>query len=454
MRPCGIVLILLALAAPIPLFLALAASRDAAAIFSQYVGAVAVVTTALTMLLATRAPWLENVFGGLDQIFVLHKWLGVGILAAALIHESIDAELRGLGAETALSELGEGLGEQALNGFIVIVAMALILAIPYRLWRWTHRLAGVVFLLAVAHFALVRKPFALTDPLGLYILGFCVLGAVSYALTLFPIRARRAYEVASVERTGGAVDIRLEPLGAPMRHQAGQFAFLAFDAPGLGEPSLGEPHPFTISDAPREDGSLRFTIKPLGDGTRRIAEALKPGVRAVLRGPNGRFLRPRRAEVEVWIAAGVGVTPFAAWSASLAQAPSSESWPIHIFYCARCRAEAPLLDEIERVAAENPRVTLHLVHSDAGERLTADQIVDALGPALPRADVAFCGPSAMGDALGGGLRAHGLPSRRFRREAFEIRGTIWPLSLINAAGIERLLGYLRAGAGSAQRYRS
>jgi len=69
-----------------------------------------------------------------------------------------------------------------------------------------------------------------------------------------------------------------------MRQAPGQFAFVRFAARGHMEP-----HPFTISQGPTEDGRLRFTIKPLSDFTDNLGGAIRPGVKAKVPGPYGRF---------------------------------------------------------------------------------------------------------------------------------------------------------------------
>jgi len=53
---------------------------------SQYFGSTALIIMAISQLLATRFGFLEIIFGGLDRIYALHKWLGIGTLAFILMH--------------------------------------------------------------------------------------------------------------------------------------------------------------------------------------------------------------------------------------------------------------------------------------------------------------------------------------------------------------------------------
>ena len=75
MRPFGLFLTLVLLAVPAFYFFPLSAQHNSSAIFSQYIGVTALIAMGLSQVLSTRFRILETLFGGLDQIYVLHKWL-------------------------------------------------------------------------------------------------------------------------------------------------------------------------------------------------------------------------------------------------------------------------------------------------------------------------------------------------------------------------------------------
>jgi predicted ferric reductase len=422
-----LVVIAAAVLLPLVWFVPLVASRDPIALLSQYFGSVALILMGLSQLMATRWRGVETVFGGLDRVYVLHKWIGVGALAMVLLHDTIDAEMKGLAAVPILEEVAETFGELSLYGLLILIVLSIATAIPYHLWRWTHRFMGGFFALSAFHFIFIAKPFSMGDPLGLYVGAFCLVGVAAYLYTLLPMRrlaASRGYAVDSVERTGGALAITLSPLGGAMRHRAGQFAFVGFD-----QPDLTEMHPFTLSNAPNEDGVLRFSIKLSGDYTQVLAHLMRAGLEARVEGPYGHFARRKGASAEVWVAAGIGITPFLAW----AQAMEAGSPPVHLFFCVRNRAEAAHLTELEALAEAQPALTLHLVVSSVGGRLKASAIQSAIGDKLPSAHAYFCGPTAMRETLLGQLAALGLPRGRFHFEKFEIRSGI---------GLRKVAGWL------------
>jgi len=299
--------------------------------------------------------------------------------------------------------------------------------VPYHLWKWTHRFIGVFFVLGALHYVFILKPYANGDPLGLYMLAILALGPVAYAYTSAPrvVRPSRRYAITGTAREGNALAIEMAPEATPLKHRAGQFAFFSFTGAGLNEP-----HPFTISSAPREDGGLRITVAPLGDLTRRVTKTLAAGQSVRVEGPFGHFGQGVSGP-QVWIGAGVGITPFLA----MAEALASDAPAVTLFYAVRGRSEAPHLAALEALAAAKPNLRLVVWESAQSGRLTPDALVETVGTEFGDGAVLFCGPTSMRDALREGLARHGVSDRRFHFEAFEIRTGI---------GLESLARWLRS----------
>lgn len=413
MRPLGLAVIAASCLAPLIWLPAIAAGRDVVALFSQYLGMLALIVMALAQVIATRAPGVEAIFGAMDQSYRVHKWLGIAGLTAVLLHDTIDADMRGLGAETLLTEAAETAGEISLYGLLILVVITIATFIPYHLWKWTHRLIGVFFVLSAGHYLFILKPFSNVGSLGLYMAAFCAVGVLAYAYTSAPrgMRPSRRYRIEKVERQGQAIAVSMTPEGRPLRHHAGQFAFFAFQGAGFDEP-----HPFTISAGPQMDGALRVTIAPLGDLTMRLVDTLAPEQSVRVDGPYGRFGRVRSGP-QVWIAAGVGVTPFVA----LAEALPSDGAPVEMIYSVASREGAAHADLLREIAAANPRFNLTIWNSATKARLTAGRVAELSSIDLTEANVLFCGPVAMRKKLGDHLRRRGVPPSCFQFEEFEIR---------------------------------
>ncbi len=420
MKPLGLLLVIATTLFPAFQLFSLPNVTDKVALFSQYLGLAALILMSWGQLLATRLVGIEAVFGGLDRVYILHKWAGIIAMAAVLLHDTIDAEMRGLGPETALSELAETLGEISLYGLLILVVISVATVIPYHLWRWTHKAMGALFAAGTFHFFFITKPFAMNDPAGLYSGVFCVIGLAAYCWMLLPERLRpsHGYTIAKLERTGGALAITCKPVGKGLKALPGQFGIFRFVGPGTNEA-----HPFSFSKI-GHDGSLRITVKALGDYTQTLQTSLNERQPLRIQGPFGRFhLSGRRPEI--WIAGGIGITPFLAWAEALpADAPE-----VHLFFCVKSREDAPHLSELEAVVKEKQNLYLHIISSANGQRLSPSVLAGCVPSDLSETRVSFCGPLSLRRTMQSGLSRYGLRSKNFHFEEFEFRTGIGLKSL-------------------------
>ncbi len=416
MRIFGIVLIIVASALPLYWFYPMAVKHGFPAVFSQYIGVVALILMCFTQLLATRLVVLESIFGGLDRMYVLHKWLGIIALAAVLLHDTIDADVEGVGVENGLTELADTFGEISLYGFLILGIITVVTFIPYHWWKLTHKFMGALFAMAAFHYVFIIKPFNVFDPVGIYVNSFCIAGLIFYLYTLLPNtiwRGRHGYTVSKVEQSGDATSVTLSPNGRGLNHAAGQFAFVSFKGAGHNEI-----HPFTISSAPNKDRTIRFSFKQLGNGTRKLSHGIEVGGKARLSPAFGHFRRnDKSATPEIWIAGGIGITPFLAFASALKPTET----PVHLFYCVRMQAQAAHLDELKAAASENKNFHLHLIESQNGGRVSVERIQELTGFSMESCKVYFCGAEKMRTSLASQFKSFGLPARNFKFEEFEIR---------------------------------
>jgi predicted ferric reductase len=412
MNPIGFLVIAATALFPAYQLFTLPNVADKIALFSQYLGLAALILMAWGQVLSTRLRGIETVFGGMDRVYVLHKWVGIIAMAALLLHDTIDADMRGLGRETALNELAETLGEVSLYGLLILVVISVATFIPYHLWKWTHKAMGTMFAAGAFHFFFIMKPFVMSDPAGLYTGFFCAAGLAAYIWTLLPetLRPSYGYKIADLQTTGDALAITLSPTGKPLRPIPGQFGVLQFTGGGMAEP-----HPFSLSKID-ESGSLRVTIKALGDFTGRLKQAAQIGQDVHVQGPFGRFRHTGKTP-EIWVAGGIGVTPFLAWAHALEKSARQ----VELFYCVKSRNQAPHLAELEALAGAKANLNLHVIASSEGNRLSAKMISQIVQGNLSKIHVSFCGPVALREALRNGLAIYGVSARNFQYEEFEFR---------------------------------
>lgn len=411
----------------------------------QATGVLAMGCMSLAMILALRPRWPEAALGGLDKMYRLHKWLGIGALVLAIVHWLwakgpkwavdlgwLERPMRGprggpenpvAQALRSLREPAESLGEWAFYAAVLLIAVALIQSVPYRLFYKTHRLVAVVYLVLVFHTVVLMRFASWATPLGLVMAVLLAYG--TYAAIVVLLRrvgqARRVTgRIAELHRYPGvhvieaAIDL---PKGWP-GHQAGQFAFAIADA-------AEGPHPFTIASAWSEtDRRITFIAKELGDYTRRLAQTLKVGQEITVEGPYGCFTfdddRPR----QIWVGGGIGITPFVARMKHLAKLRrrdprAADRQEVHLFHTT-AEYDADALGKLA-ADAEAAGIRLHVMVDARDGRLTGARIRE-LVPGWREASLWFCGPIGFAAALRRDFAAQGFPVEgRFHQELFAMR---------------------------------
>ena len=233
--------------------------------------------------------------------------------------------------------------------------------------------------------------------------------------TAFGMNKRTAtrFTIDAVNSLERATEVVLKPVGDMLKFKPGQFAFVEVQGKGWSEP-----HPFTISSAPGED-RLRFTMKVLGDWTRKVREELEPGGEVIVRGPYGRFdASNTHSKKQVWIAGGIGLTPFLS---KLRALEDGDDRDIHFAYAARNKGEALYLDELKAIEQMRPNLTLYPLFSDEGDFARIDVAKERLPGQLSDFEYFICGPRPMVDGLMKDLKAEGVKRKAIHVEAFEFR---------------------------------
>jgi predicted ferric reductase len=381
---------------------------------------------ALNLVLGARLRAVEALFGGLDRMYRVHRVNGELAFALLLGHVILILASRAtISTETALDLLGPGAGWTvfagvlASTGMTVAIVVTLFVRVNHELFVYVQRSFGVVFLGATYHVFTSSGPRSDSRALNLYLAALATLGIAAFVyrsvLGSLLVRRRR-YRVVAVNRLDEHVtEFELEPRGEPLAFAPGQFVFVCFYSPTLDRqfaPLLrNQFHPFSITSAP-DESTLRITVKAVGDYTCAM-RLLEPGAGAVVEGPYGSFGAETDNERQVWIAGGIGVTPFLSMSRSL-----NGAWrAVDFYYCVEHEPEAHFLDELHSIARERDEFRVVLVPRDRDGFLTGDRLA-AENEELPSTDVLVCGPPAMIDSLGPQLAAQGLPRERFHAEEF------------------------------------
>lgn len=373
----------------------------------------------LNLLLGARLPFVEWAFGSLDRAYWIHRRIGYSTLVLLTGHVllvTVSRAINSLAAALALFTPSVSwkifAGEIAMVILIVVLLSPLIRRMPHQVFVRLHRLVGLVFAISALHvLSIVGLKWSLPASTAYFLALFVVGGAAFlYRSILGHVLVKRyGYQVDQVNRLGAtAVELVLAPREESLDFRPGQFVFLTVHDGVVG----GEPHPFSVTSSPAEP-RLRLMVKALGDYTKRLQD-LQAGARAEVEGPYGGFSHltvknPR----QVWIAGGIGITPFL----SMARSLDSDDYEVDLYYCTEHADDAFFLDELFALADQNPRLRVTSIRRDSLGLITAEDI-DAASPALGEKDILICGPPRMLHNLQRQFLALGTRPERIHFEDF------------------------------------
>jgi predicted ferric reductase len=404
------------------LFPPIAKLRDFADPFQRALAEV-MATTAMAMMtisivLSLRFRIFEPYFGGLDQMYKTHKTLGTLAVVFLIIHYIIILPSKS-------EQIGLQLGVIAFVGIVGLVLISLIprltilnnyFQLGYHQWKWTHKLLGLFFIVGNFHALNVNNVLVEAPVPGWYWKIMTNIGMFAYVYRelIQPwLQRPHKYNVMRAESLNpSTLELELKPASGKMQYQAGQFAFIRFPAVS----GLTESHPFTISSAPNEQ-HLRFSIKACGDWTKFAHKNAKPNMTVLVEGPYGRMNYKLNDSAQIWIAGGIGITPFASWMRDFDQRLNRD---IHFYYTVRAEKDAIYWEEFERAMGQNQHFFATLNVSSVSGSLTAEKIAAECGN-IAQKHIYMCGPLAMTMGFTKKFKAMGVPNDHLHFEEFNFR---------------------------------
>ena len=390
-------------------------------------GAEAVMLLSTALLLTTLLPAIERSFGGLDRVAVWHRNLALAAIALLVPHVLFVTT----SPDRYETTLGHALGDMALLGLLLLSVWAMapkmraarwpgpvrrLARASYERWLSAHRLAGIFVMIALVHASIVAPALRASVVLRTAYIAVGVIGVAAYlyrellARFVVPIHD---YTVAQLERpTATTATVRLTPTGEPLRFVPGQFVVISF-----GGASAWQRHPFSVASAPTQP-QLELSIKAAGDYTRALQEQLTPGTPARAVGPFGGFDYQRGGARQIWIAGGIGITPFISWLRAIEE-PLDRT--VDFYYSIASDTDGLYLDEIETVSADHPELRFHRHVTSRDGYITADATFSEAATPPGELWIYLCGPPGMVRALAKDYRRLGVPAANIRWERFDIR---------------------------------
>ncbi len=380
----------------------------------------------IQVILIGRISFIEQVFG-FDRMNKIHRLIGQWLVVFLVAHPLLLTIGNAAANEYTLwDQFGSFLSTwkdvflafMGASIFIYIAGISYAIVrkkLRYELWYFLHLLTYLAIILVFFHQV---DSGDLTESLPLYYwytLNFSVFAFVIVYRFIKPlwnsVRFQFRVEHVTLEsKDTFSVYITGKNI-INYKYKAGQYANITFL-----QDSLWFTHPFSFS-AEHNDTYIRFTMKALGDHTKRLGE-LRPGTRIILDGPLGLFIEETsHNEKLLFIAGGIGITPVRAMIGDIMRRAKD----IVLIYAARTEEDIVFRKEFEACQAIYP-FPIHYILStptpgyESGY-LDREKLVRLVPDFFDR-DVFLCGPPPMMDATVKNLKGVGFKNMNIHYEKF------------------------------------
>ncbi|MBD3315631.1 MAG: hypothetical protein GF344_07585 [Chitinivibrionales bacterium] len=388
------------------------------------------------LIISSRIRFFDRRYGHVD-VLVFHGYLAVVAMLFAVGHRLLkSAYYREMSTQIGFGVVGFYL-------FLAVVALSVlfmdnrllrrlkpfvalrrfgvgVLRLDYSLLKLFHNATSVAALLVTVHVLMASS--TREDPLRIALMGgWAGVAGLMYLhhKAVRPFLAwRKGWRVTAViPLTEAIVELRMRRPGKPVGRRPGQFGYFRILSRDCGS----EEHPFTISSAPEND-ELRITVKNLGDYSATLKHVCV-GTKVMMDGPYGIFTPPVQPRPLLFIAGGIGITPFmsmvASWRHHTLERPCTLIWSV------RTAEELVRRELFDTTAKERamfsfvPVVTRSVQPGFPYRRIDKRLLESHSPPALRKQMLVYlCGPESMQAAAAKYLKELGVPSGNIHREAF------------------------------------
>lgn len=369
----------------------------------------------ITFFLSTRNRLLIKLLGSFDQLYQWHRFFAMTSLSLIFLHQITSTDhglvildrylLNGI-------EINE-LGELSRNIFLFLILLALFsFLFKYHHFKFLHRFMLVPYLLGIYHgFASSWVDLLDLSALSVFMITTTSIGVLSSIYMMFlyeDIQFKRTGLISEINLlTSDIIDLKIT-LKKIYRIKPGQFAFLMFENNEIFE----GPHPFTVSGT--HGNHIYFTIKNLGDHTKFLFDKVKINDVVHVSKPYGNLVFESLSPTQVWIAGGVGITPFL----SYVRSPKIIDRHTHLYYAVNKIEHAIHINLFRQLEIENKYFHFHLIETSTQGRLDVKMLnLDA------SSSVWMCGPKPMIDQLNQKMKLQ-HPNLDIHYEAFNFTGSL------------------------------
>lgn len=383
-------------------------------------------------LIGTMIMWWQFMLGIRDLVtkFIpdlvwvnnLHKFMGRYGFIAILLHPTfIFLHYAGIGVNILIPKLENDFDFYRLMGtlgfailaFVWLTSAILRSRIKFRPWKQIHLFIYASLALILFHGLNIGLTLNTNSNLRSYWL--FLTGAFVFAVIYRFLQAsgsiKKHYVLKSkVDLTHDVTQFTFQPNQKGLVPRPGQFIYLQVKR-------FGETHPFTVSHFDPRTGEIKLSIKGSGPFSKSLKD-LPLGKTVYIQGAYGAFTEEAYTSEKklVFIAGGIGITPFFRCIADLPQAPKI------LFWGNKTEGDVCLEEELKR--APNLQI-VHVLSNQptySGEKgyISIELLKKYLGDDLERYDFFVCGPPVMMDLTVGILKQAGVPIQQIYSEKFSL----------------------------------
>lgn len=388
------------------------------------------------LIISARIRYFDRLFGH-DRVLIFHRYLALSAMFAVTAH-FVFKQIYGY---NLTFHTLSGISASVLFLIVIILTLLFMVSIiPFSLgWMKTlreaaasrlksdyskvkvfHNFSVVAAFLAAVHAFLASS--TQENNLRIMILNIWAITGISLFIYHKFIRrfvSGRELTVTKVNQlTSEIVEIRMHhTAGAAIKYRAGQFGYFRI----ISKMYSKEEHPFTISSQPGTD-ELVITVKNLGDYTSKLRD-VPSGTKVLFDGPYGLFTPEQDGRHHIFIAGGIGITPFLSiiseWNFAGIETPLTLIWST------RTVEEMIYRDQFTRIESKNsmflfiPVVTKSVNAINGSIRINKSILEPLIRKKEIRNTVVYiCGPDSMRTSVIKDLRDSGIASKNIHFERF------------------------------------